>query len=374
VIKEDLENPNLLFLGTEFGLWVSVDAGASWARFETDFPKVGVFDLTIHPRENDLVIATHGRGIWILDDITPLRALTPEVLASDVALLPTRPNVMWIGGGEQEFPGNEEFTGRNPSEAASIVYYQRRRHIFGDLKVEVYDAEGKLITTIPGEKLRGINRVDWPMRLPPPKLPPAVSLAPVSGGPVVPEGTYTYKLLKGNDVYEGHVTLVADPRSPHSAEDRQLQQRTALELYAMLERLAYVVDATLDLRDQARARADSIGGGTANRLKQYADRLDEFQKGLVASRAEGYVTGEEKLREHLANLYSSVNEYAGRPTDSEMTRMQVLGGQLGDAERRFGELTVERELRRFDSALRGRGLEPLKLMTREEWEAKKTGR
>src|SRR6266496_1946693 len=82
VIKEDLVNPNLLFLGTEFGLWVSVDGGRQWAHYKGgDLPAVAVRDLAIHPRDHDLVIATHGRGIWIIDDISPLRALTPEALA-----------------------------------------------------------------------------------------------------------------------------------------------------------------------------------------------------------------------------------------------------------------------------------------------------
>ena len=79
VIKEDLVNTDLLFLGTEFGLWISLDGGKQWAQYKGgDLPNVAVRDLAIHPRDNDLVIATHGRGIWIVDDITPLRALTPR--------------------------------------------------------------------------------------------------------------------------------------------------------------------------------------------------------------------------------------------------------------------------------------------------------
>ncbi|KPK78431.1 MAG: hypothetical protein AMS25_15425 [Gemmatimonas sp. SM23_52] len=371
VIKEDLENPDLLFLGTELGLYIGVDSGQSWARFATGFPKVAVRDLAIHPREHDLIIGTHGRGIWILDDITPLRALTPEVLEADLALLPTRPAVQMIGGGMSWFEGDDQFVGRNPPEAAGIVYYQKRRHIFGDLKVEIYDSEGELILTIPGGKVRGINRVEWPMRLPPPKMPPASQLVMVFQGPLVPEGTYAFKLIKGRDTYEGEVRLVPDPRSPHSAEDRQLQQRTALAIYDMLERLSYVVDAALDLRDQARARAGEASGGAARRLNGYADRLDEYQKGLVASRGEGGISGEEKLREHLGNLFGGVNGYTGRPTDSELSRMADLGGQLEAAEGQFLQLTSERELSWLQSDLERAGLEPLKLMTREEWEAKR---
>ncbi len=371
MIKEDLVNPDLLFLGTEFGLWISVDGGLNWARYETDFPKVAVRDLAVHPRENDLVIGTHGRGIWILDDITPLRALTPEVLEADLALLPTRSAVQTIGGGQGAwFPGNDEFVGRNPPEAAAIVYYQKRRHIFGDLKIEVYGEDGELIVTIPGGKVRGINRVDWPMRLPAPKMPPSTSLAPVFEGPRVPEGTYSFKLIKSKDTYEGQVSLVPDPRNPHSVEDRRLQQRTALQIYEMLERLSYVVDAALDLRDQTRERAEKLSGGAAKRLNQHADRLDDFQGGLVAQEG-GYATEEKKLREHLGELFGSVNGYAGRPTNSELARLEVLGAELAEAEGGFAKLTSESELTRLQRDLERAELEPLKVMTREEWEAKK---
>src|SRR5207248_1660405 len=97
VVKEDLVRPDLLFLGTEFGLWVSLDGGRQWAQYKGgDLPSVAVRDLAIHPRDHDLVIATHGRGIWIVDDITPLRALTPETVASEVVFIKTQPSVQRI--------------------------------------------------------------------------------------------------------------------------------------------------------------------------------------------------------------------------------------------------------------------------------------
>ncbi|KPK57063.1 MAG: hypothetical protein AMS21_11965 [Gemmatimonas sp. SG8_38_2] len=373
VVKEDLENGDLLFLGTEFGLFVSLDGGQSWARFENDLPKVAVHDLAIHPREQDLIIGTHGRGIFILDDITPLRALTPEALESDVALLPTRPAVQIIGGGQAWFSGNDQYVGRNPPRAAAIVYYLKKRHIFGDFNIEVYDSDGELLKTLPAGKIKGINRVDWPMRYPPPKVPPASSLIMAFEGPRVPEGTYTYKLVKGNDTYEGQVSLVADPRSPHSAADRQLQQRTALSIYDMLERLTYVVDALVDLRDQARERAEETDGGTAKRLNEYADKLDEFRGSIVSTSDAGVFGSDEKLREELGNLYGSVNGYAGRPTDSELERLESLTRRMAEAEAEFAEITAEREYSRINSDLVEKELTPLKLMTREEWEEEREG-
>ncbi len=374
VVKEDLERPDILFLGTEFGLYITLDGGQMWARYATGFPKVAVHDLAIHPRENDLIAGTHGRGIYILDDITPLRGLTPEVLEAELAILPTRASVQMIGGGMGAwFPGADEYVGRNPSEAASIVYYQAKRHIFGDMKLEVFDAEGQLITEVPAGKVRGINRVDWPMRMPAPKVPAASALVPTFEGPRVPEGTYTYKIVKGRNSYEGEVSLIPDPRSPHSAEDRQLQQRTALEIYDMLERLTYVVEAVVDLRDQARERADSVGGGTAGRLNDYADDLEEFRASVVSTGEEGLFSSEEQLREKLGGLYGAVNGYAGRPTDSELGRMENLGAELGEAEAQFAELTGEDKLSDLNSRLEREGMELLELKTLEAWEEERSG-
>ena len=122
VIKEDLVNPNLLFVGTELGLWLSVDGGKQWAHYKGgDLPTVAVRDLAIHPRDHDLVIATHGRGIWIVDDISPLRALTPEVLASSVAFLVGRPTVQRLQSGGGWVNGDAMFVGANPPSDAVIT-------------------------------------------------------------------------------------------------------------------------------------------------------------------------------------------------------------------------------------------------------------
>jgi len=370
VVAQDPVNPDLLFAGTEFGLYVTLDSGSRWARFKGGLPPVPVRDLDIHPRDHDLIVGTHGRGIYILDDLTPLRALTAETLEANLALLPARDAVMAVSGGMSWFTGSDEFSGRNPPEAASIFYYQKKRHIFGDLKVEIYDSEGELITTIPAPKVKGLNRADWPMRLPPPKLPPATNLVFVFQGPRVPEGTYTYKLIKGKDTFEGTVNLVADPRSPHSAEDRKLQQETALELYDALEGLTYVIDTLIDVRDQTKGRAEEAGGrgGLAKNLEAYADELETFRGSLVSTAETGWISGDEKLREKMGNLFGGIVNYDGRPTQSQIDRKEVLIGQLTAAEARFEELTTSRELTSLNSQLQGRGLEAIGIMSREEWE------
>ncbi|MBI4540186.1 MAG: exo-alpha-sialidase [Gemmatimonadetes bacterium] len=372
VIREDPVSPDLLFLGTELGLFISLDRGRSWARFEGKLPRVAVRDLQIHPREHDLAIATHGRGLYILDDITPLRHLTRETVEREVALLPSRPAVLTLPAAVQEFPGDEEFVGENPAEAASVVYHLKRRHLFGDLRIEVHDSGGNLVATHPGGTRRGLNRVEWPMRLRPPRVPPAASLVTQPFallGPRVPEGTYTMRLVKGDTTLEATMTLVADPRTASTPEDRALQDRTALTLYAMVERLAYMVDAIIELRDRARARAAEPGtqGAPSRALVAYAERLDAFRAGLVATSEAGFLAGEERLREKLVALYGAVNGYEGRPTDSQLRRMELLARELEAAEARFGVLTGA-GLRALSEQLARRRQQPLELLSRQKWE------
>jgi hypothetical protein len=167
VIKQDTVNKDLLFLGTEAGFFISIDGGRQWAQFTSGLPMVAVRDLVVHPRDHDLVLATHGRGIYVLDDITPLRALTAEVLGSDFAFLPTRPGQLLVdssGFGGAPWYGDHEFSGVSPEGGAPIVYYSKRRHVVGDFKFEVRDAAGNLLATIPATKRRGLNRIVWSTR------------------------------------------------------------------------------------------------------------------------------------------------------------------------------------------------------------------
>jgi len=373
IVREDLVKPELLFLGTEQGLWLSIDGGAQWAQIKGEFPNVAVRDLAIHPREHDLLIATHGRGIWILDDLTALRALTPDVLASDARMLPSRPSVMVIPSSEQRFEASE-YLGRSLDDATSVSYYLKKRHMFGDLKLEVYGPDGKLVTSTPGGKRRGLNRVSFPTRLKGPKVPPASNLVPQAFafvGPLLPEGKYTAKLVRGNDTLTSQVELVADPRSTHTAEERAAQHEVAHRLYRDLESLTYVVDAIIDARDQERARAEKLAktDPLAKKLTAAADQLEALRASMVAVREGGAIAGDEKLREKLGLLYGGVNGYEGKPTNSQLRYADVLEGELKAAQAQFESLTGK-ELEPLNAGLAGKKLDPVKAMTRDEWQKK----
>ncbi len=378
VIVEDPVAPNLLFAGTESGLYVSIDRGAAWARFSGGLPKVPVRDLAIHPREHDLVIGTHGRGIYILDDLTPLRHLTPEILESDFAIIPTRAGELAIPAAAFGFAGDDEFVGPNPADGASVVYYQKKRHLFGDLKVEIYSPDGELLFDLPAGKRKGLNRVTWSARQKAPRMPAATALVIqpfVFFGPRVPEGEYPVKILKGKNAHETRLTLVPDPRSVHSAEDRRLQYETAMAVYEDLGELTYLVEAAVDLRKQAAARGEGLGERDRLRrgLDDLADRLESFRSGLVSTDAAGWLSGEELLREELGNLYGGINGYDGRPTRSQLDRQAFLHGKLERARTEFERLTGEAALSALNDQLERKGLDKIAVMSRDAWSSNQIG-
>lgn len=374
VIRQDLVNPDLLFAGTELGLFLSLDGGQHWAQFTGNIPSVPVRDIVIHPREGDLIVATHGRGIYIVDDLTPIRHLTPAVAGSDAAFLPTRSPQMVIPVLEQRFDGDAEYQGRPLSEAATIVYFQKKRHIFGDLRFEIYGPDGKRVATEAGSKRRGLNRLEWSTRMKPPRVPPAASLVQhpfALYGPRAPQGTYTVKMIKGKSTYSTQFTLVPDARAKHSDADRQLQHETVMKLYAMLERLTFVTDSVVDARNQARERASKLPAkdALARRLGAFAASMDELRSRLVAVKEGGAITGEEKLREKIGSLYGSVNGYDGRPSQSQIDNIEVLGKKLDQVALDF-QAAADKQLAAINAALVKKKLDPIKTMAREDWEKK----
>jgi hypothetical protein len=366
-------NANLLFVGTEFGLFISIDGGAHWAQFKGSLPNVAVRDIAIQPRESDLLLATHGRGIYILDDLTPIRALTPELLAKDLVMLPSRPAVLALPASEQRFDGDSEFRGRTLPEAAAIVYYQKKRHIFGDLRLDIYDAKDQLVMSVQGDKRRGLNRVQWPERAKPPKMPPAAGIVENEYsfyGPQAQEGTYTVKLTKGKETYASEVKLVPDTRSKSTAADRELQHKTVSQLYDMLAQLTYLVDATSDLRDQAKQRAAAASDGKLKeQLNDLVQKLEDFRSTLVAVKEGGMITGEKKLRENLGELYGAVNGYSGRPTQSQVESTTSQVKKLDDAGAQFESITTSR-VAALNTLLQGGKLEPLQVTSHEDWDKK----
>ncbi|HZS10551.1 MAG TPA: hypothetical protein VFD58_37325 [Blastocatellia bacterium] len=181
VIREDLKNKNLLFAGTEFGLFVSTSGGAEWKKFMTGLPTVPVDDILIHPRDNDLIVGTHGRGIYICDDITPLQQLSEKVMLADAHLFDVRPGVEWLTDATLSRAGGgaKNFRGANAPAGTAISYYLKSAP-GGDVKITISDVTGKVVRNLTGTKEAGVNRVQWNLRGDPPPRP--AGFGPPGGG------------------------------------------------------------------------------------------------------------------------------------------------------------------------------------------------
>jgi len=365
---QDPVNPYLLFLGTEFGLFVSIDGGEVWSQFKGKLPNVSVRDLVIQERENDLVIGTHGRGIMIIDDITPLRQLTEETLQQDVAFLVSRPYEVGYLGWEMGLTGDDEFVGSNPQGASIITYYLKKRHIFGDMFIEIYNDDGEKIKELPAGKRKGINRVPWRMRMKPPKVPSSPLLAfRAMYGPTYPPGEYTVKIVKGDNTYEGKVSVVYDETIPHSAESRDKRLKTLMEAYNLLQDLAFIDKQVTDIDDQAKEKsAKANNKSLGKKLNDLAERMDELHKELAATTVTGAITGEEKLREKIADIYSAVLSYQGKPTQSQIKRLENLSKQENEKRVLVDEIMKE-ELPDLNKQLAKEDIEGFKIITKEEF-------
>jgi photosystem II stability/assembly factor-like uncharacterized protein len=358
VIKEDTVDKSLLFLGTEFGLWISVDGGAHWGQFKGgNIPTVAVRDLAVQPRDGDLVLATHGRGIWIVDDITPLRHLTPELLAKDVAFVSARPVQQRIEANGGAPTGAAAFVGDDPTAGAVITYYQRTRHLFGKLKIEVLDPSGHVVDELPASSRRGLNRVLWTMHLPAPHVPPAVQVAfAATQGPRVVPGTYTIRMEDNGKSLDTKIDAGLDRRVTWGAADRKAQYEAAMKVYTLFNDETQFFAQIVGLRRQVAAanKGRPASDPLQKKLADFDQKLDKIRKEIVATTEGGAITGEERLREHTDQLYGAVTSWEGPPSAYQLDNIAGLRSQLNDATAEFSQLT-SKELPGLNSLLKGKG-------------------
>ena len=227
-----------------------------------------------------------------------------------------------------------------------------------------------IFTVYVPSKRRGLNRIPWPMRMKAPKVPTAASAAfGAAFGPRLLPGTYTVKMTKDKNVYTTQLTVVADPRAKHTAADRKAQLDLALKLYSLLGDMTFSVDRINNVRLALDERAAKLPADDplAVRLRAASAKVDELRKKIVATKEGGAITGEERLRENLADLYGNVNGYEGRPSQTQMERTGAIARELSDVVKDF-DAWLAKELSGVNSALSSKQLEPIKVLTREGWE------
>jgi hypothetical protein len=281
-LREDLVNPDLLFLGTELGLFWSSDRGATWAELRGGMPLMAHNDLFIHPREHDLVLGTHSRGIWVLDHVRALRELTPRVMASAVHLFGTRPAEQVRYRDALGHVGDMFYAAPNPPSGGILDVWLAAP---GAIRLTFHDASGVQVADLLRPGVRGINRVTWNLAYSEPGQP--ADRAP--SGPLVVPGTYRVTVTAGGANSTGTLEVREDPRITVAADVRRAWTTSLRELAVLrAETRALAMQAGAAMRalpaDAAAARRTAMSelSREATELASRAARLYGSASGEVA--------------------------------------------------------------------------------------------
>ncbi len=380
VIREHPANPNLLFLGNEVGVWMSIDRGASWGRMRNNLPTVAVDDILIHPRDNDLILGTHGRSIWILDDITPLEEMSAEVLAADAHLFGTRRGTIWsIGMGWPFQPA--VFVANNPPMGIPIRYYLREpvpeatavvEEEMGSgpmgtgtrgtrrspaLSLEILDSGGEVIRTLEPVNEAGLLEVVWDFRVEP--AFPGPSGGGFRGGPGPGEGpralpgTYTVRLTAGGHSQTAELVVRNDPRRDMSQADLVARQDVMMKAFALRKPLR---DAN-DRLDAMERRLDGV--------REVLDgaKVGEDVRASLRSEANDIAGEIESVREaldranRLGRQTSNIEGWSGPPTDDQSWAVDTTFDAVGPVIERVNALLTDR-MPAFERRLAEAGVRP----------------
>lgn len=352
-MRQDVENENLLFLGTEFGLYISLDGGATWAPFRNNLPMAGIRDMVIQEREADLVMATHGRGVIVLDDLEALRQLTPEVTSQKFTFLKVKPAFLGSGTGlgMGDFGGSGTFVGESQPRAARIMYYNQRRHMFGKMYVEVWK-DGELLRTLPAGKGAGLNVVELPTSIEKPKAAPTnnrMALFGALSGPNLPAGKYDVKLIKGKETFETEVDLTVEDDDVYKVADREAQRKLLMQVYNDTEELAWIYDTYDRIEKQTKALtlAKKKVASMANTIAEHAAKT---KASLVFLGGDFYVDEGARLREEMGNLYFDISTFPGEPSESQAKEAVRIHGEMIKVKAEF-DATLENQVAELNEKL-----------------------
>ena len=375
-LTEDLVNPDVLYVGTEFGLFVSIDRGGSWTRIRANLPTVPIYEITLHPRENDMLLATHGRSIWILDDLSPIQRAA-EALAETAYLFPIEPAVAFNPANDRTDVGDRRFWGENPQFGARIAYFLRRDA--REVALAVRDASGAVVRELGADDLRGRGRaglhtVAWDLRhqpLPRPRGPqppqgqqpaqPQEETAPPAGfgggglnGPFVLPGEYQVTLVvDGRAAGTRTVRVAGDPDIQITDADRRTHHDTALALHEMQRTAGEAADAVTALGEQLRALRELVSRSAESPAAVKA-ALDDVDRRLAGLRRRlgvggpgpggggggfgGFGGGQANVRGRLGQLKNQIMASTSLPTETQMRQAREAREDLAKAIEEANEL------------------------------------
>jgi photosystem II stability/assembly factor-like uncharacterized protein len=405
VVREDPVRRGLLYLGTENGVYVSFDDGARWEVLQNNLPRTPVHWLDVQEGFGDLVVGTYGRGIWILDDLSPMRQLTDAVRSAPAHLFTPRPAYRFRSRERRDLAPTGTAAGRNPPYGAAINYHLPSPPK-GDVTLKVLDAEGREVRSLKGTKRSGVNRVFWDLRheptrevalrTTPPGNPHLWEERRFSGkesrgifyygidnpkkGPLVAPGTYAVKLVVDGRELTQPLTVLKDPGTAGSEADVADSTRFALDVYArineavdMINQLEWTRKQLEVLKKMLAASTDAQGAVDAASALEAKCRgvEDQLLQPTLAEADLKSFRGPLKLYLALVWLQAEAGTGGGDvsgnadhpPTAAEREVYDKLARELESAQTDFKRLYAE-DVEAFTTQLRERGLGPLIVVPR----------
>lgn len=347
-IIEDPINKNLLFIGTEMGLFASLNGGSDWFRMKNNIPWYAlVRDLKIHPRTNDLIIATHGRGILVVDDISAMRNLSTEILSKEIHLFETGEIELSTGRfGDGGFPSTGGWVSPNAPSLKPFEYYLKDRILSGTIKLEIYDEAGKLVQSVPGTNRKGINRVTWSQRMMPPKTATGAT-KPDNGGAIAPQvlpGNYTLKLKVGSKELTQNFKMVHPEKSSFTLAERKAQFASAMELYELHQQLATIVAGISSKQKEYRLPVDSLKNKKNQKLgNEYLTALETLRAELIPTKQTSIFADESRLREDITQVYLAICFNEAGPSNLQLESIKNLKQRVVAAETKAKQLNDQYE-------------------------------
>jgi photosystem II stability/assembly factor-like uncharacterized protein len=329
VVREDPRNSNLLYAGTELGLFASYSGGREWIALNLkNLPNVSVHDILIHPRENDLILATHGRSVFIFDDATPIQQMTSDILKSDAHLFSIRPGLRFTTRFTRYGIGDKAFTGPNPPYGALITYYLKTKpDDKTPFKIQIFDESGKLVQDLdkPARE-KGLNRVSWNLRYGGAEVrrPPSEEETAFGGpprGPHVLPGKYTVKLTVGDKTFVEPVEVRLDPTITVPPADLQAQLDLQMKLRDMqsaantaLRFLDSIEDQLKHTQTTAKALNKEPDKEMMKALEDFVTQLDALEDRL-ARRSDGLgLAGKSQIVNKVGDIFFGVDATNAAPT------------------------------------------------------------
>ena len=326
VVREDPKNTNLLYAGTEIGLYASYNGGKEWFPLNLkNLPNVAIHDILVHPRENDLILATHGRSIWIFDDASVIQQITPQIMGNNAHLFPVRPALRYTSRFTRYGIGDKQFTGPNPPAGALITYYLKDK--FDEkatIKLQVFDSAGKLVQDVERpSREKGLNRVSWNLRLGGPEVrrPPSEEQLSFFGGargPQVLPGAYTVKLTVNDKTFEERVEVKLDPAVNVPVADL----KEALDMQVKLRDMQSNINTSLrfldSVKEQLKQAQTTMKGLQKEPDKDLMKALEDYIKQIdtlvdrLSARNEGLgFAGKDQVIDDIGGLFFSLDTNFG---------------------------------------------------------------